>query len=95
MVSPQILVVLSIVDRNFKLRGKKILSEYKTTNSESPSTNGSKESLEISDIKAKAATEYLINNSISPDDAHEGGRIAKNWSQRLFKLVEEGRIKIE
>lgn len=98
-VSPQISVVLSLVDRDFKMKGEKILRDGLTANDPSLSTLGSQAPQgrrSPSEGKALAAVQVLINEVIiDTSDSDAGGLHAQHWKQRVLKLIETKIISCE
>ncbi len=93
MVSPQILVVLLIIDKSFKVKGQEVLNGL--ADSKFVSFYDSLGHPPDPDLRVKGAIEYLVKSIIIPNDIREGGRLAQNWKDRLFELIEKGEIKIE
>ena len=99
-VSPQILVVLSIIDDNFEQIAKEIckygfkIAYSKMTAVEHHSARGPAGS-SVDSQKVIASAEYLLNGSITDSVENDGGgSIAKYWKERLMDLIETGTFKI-
>jgi hypothetical protein len=96
-VSPQILVTLSLVDGDFKMKGEKILrggfaANVRRPSSPDPVSQGHTRP-SPSEQKVKAAIEFLVNNVIiDSSDNDAGGSHASDWKQRLLKLIESKKI---
>ncbi|GAB5526201.1 MAG: hypothetical protein Roseis2KO_40730 [Roseivirga sp.] len=99
-VSPQILVVLSMIDPEFDRLAKDLQGYgYKTehANMDGLLENQKKGPVQITinESKAIASAQYLLNGAIVDTDNNDrGGSIAKNWKQNLMKLIETGRFSL-
>jgi hypothetical protein len=97
-VSPQILVVLSMIDKDFLAKANEIAANgFKVTYSKMPAAEhhsargplGSR----FAENKIIAAVHYLVHGSvIDSDEDDQGGSIARSWKSRLLQLIEEGKI---
>ncbi|AYB33788.1 hypothetical protein [Chryseolinea soli] len=94
-VCPQILVALSLVDRNFEMKAEKILHDGLAMYAQSLSvtdeqkSQGSSRASTPSERKTKAAIEFLLKNTLNDTpDSDSGGLIASRWKKRLLKLME-------
>ncbi|HEY5746520.1 MAG TPA: hypothetical protein VIU12_10615 [Chryseolinea sp.] len=97
-VSPQISVAVSLVDRNFKMKGEKILSDGLAMNDPSllaqdhHALPGPRRPYPP-EGKTKAALEFLVHNVINDtSDNDAGGLHARDWKQTLLKLIDSKRI---
>jgi len=97
-VSPQILVVLSIIDEDFEDKIRNIIDNgfkvvLKPMSPEEHHTARGGSSSLMAERKIIEAAQYLLNGPSSEYD--EGGGIAASWKERLLELIEERRISIE
>ncbi|WP_417559023.1 hypothetical protein [Mesoflavibacter zeaxanthinifaciens] len=99
-VSPQILVILSIIDSEFDFKAKEICENgFKITYSEMPmhehhSARGPA-GIGVDNKKVVASTEYLLNGVIIDSMENDnGGSLAKNWKENLLGLIENNKFKI-
>ena len=93
-VSPQILVILSIIDSEFDIQAKEISNRaFKITYSEMPmhehhSSRGPA-GIAVDNKKVLASVEYLLNGVVTDSIENDnGGSIAKKWKENLLKLIE-------
>jgi hypothetical protein len=98
--SPQILVVLSIIDKDFKSKANKIISEgftvsYSHLTSIEHHVSRGGTSTKSASGKVVAAINFILNKTAT-DAVHndEGASLAKGWTEGLKKLVNEGRIRV-
>ncbi len=92
--SPQILVILSIIDSEFNIQAKGICDNgFRITYSEMPmhehhSARGPA-GISVDNKKVVATTEYLLNGVITDSMENDnGGSLAKNWKENnKFKIV--------
>ena len=97
-VSPQILVALSLADKNFKMKGEKILRDGLAMNAPGLSVpdhpvSQSGMGSSPSERKIKAAIDFLINNVLNDaSDGDSGGLLASGWREKLLKLIASKRI---
>lgn len=99
--SPQILVVLSIIDKDFKSKASKIISEGFTVNYgqltssiEHQVSRGGTSTKEAS-AKVVAVINFILNKHMTDSvDSDQGASIAKNWTERLTILIDEGKIRV-
>ena len=97
-ISPQILVVLSLIDRDFTFKAEKILTEGFKVNyiNISPiehhvSRGGTSE--RPANGKVIAAIHYLLDKTLKVSiDCDLGGALTKEWSESLSELTDKGRI---
>lgn len=98
-VSPQILVVLSIIDSDFKTEAENIIDEGFTVNYSNLSVIDHHVSRGVTNSKVAsekviAAITYLLNGTlIESMKSDEGASIAKGWAENLTELIQSGRIK--
>lgn len=99
--SPQILVILSIIDSEFNVRAQEIFENgFKITYLKMPahehhSARGPA-GLSIDNKKVIASINYLLNGVITDSIENDnGGSIAKNWKENLLGLIENNKFKIE
>jgi hypothetical protein len=98
--SPQILVILSIIDTEFIVHAKEICKNgFKITYSEMPShehhSSRGPAGINVDNKKVVASTEYLLNGVIIDSIENDsGGSIAKDWKKNLLILIENDRFKI-
>jgi hypothetical protein len=98
--SPQILVVLSIIDKDFISKASKIVSEGFAVNYSQLTPiehHVSRGGTSIKEASAKVvAVIYFLLNKIMTDsvDSEQGASIAKNWTESLTKLIDEGKIRV-
>lgn len=99
-VSPQILVILSIIDSEFNVQAKEICDNgFKITYSEMPpyehhSARGPA-GINADNKKVIASVEYLLNEIIIDSSENDnGGSLAKNWKNNLLELIENGKFEI-
>lgn len=97
-VSPQILVILSIIDCEFNIRAKEICKNgFKISYSPMPmhkhhSSRGPA-GIDADNKKVISAAEYLLNGVIS--DSMENGNgdlLAKNWKENLLELIDNNKF---
>lgn len=99
-VSPQILVVLSMIDPEFsRLAGDIRVQGYRVNYSSKDSLkrNLRKGPIELTADHSKllASVQYLLKGIIVDTDENEGGgSLAKNWKNSLLQLIESGRFKL-
>lgn len=99
-ISPQILVVLSIIDSDFKTKAERILDEgftvnYSNLSSTEHHTFRGGTSSKVASDKIVAAINYILNKKIIESMySDEGASIAKGWSENLTELILSGRIKL-
>lgn len=99
-ISPQLLVVLSIIDKDFNSRAIKVLNEGFTVNyiklspMEHHVSRGGSNARAASE-KVIDAIDYILKKDINESVGSEGGAIAKNWTEQLTRLADEGKIRIE
>ncbi|WP_405368432.1 hypothetical protein [Nonlabens sp. Asnod2-A12] len=93
-VSPQILVILSIIDSEFDIQANEISKKgFKITYSEMPmhehhSSRGPV-GITVDNKKVIASIEYLLNGVITDSIENDnGGSISKDWKENLLKLIE-------
>ena len=98
--SPQILVILSIIDPEFNIKAKQICKNgFSITYSEMPmhehhSARGPA-GTHIDNNKVIASTEYLLNGVITDsEDNDNGGSLAKNWKENLLRLIESKKFEL-
>jgi hypothetical protein len=97
--SPQILVILSIIDSEFNVRAKEICEKgFKITYSEMlPHEHHSARGpagISVDNKKIIASTEYLLNGVIIDSIENDnGGSLAKNWKENLLELIEKNKFK--
>jgi hypothetical protein len=98
--SPQILVVLSIIDTDFKSKATKITTEGFTVNYSQLTSiehHVSRGGTNTKDAigKVVAVINFILNN-IETDtaDSDQGASIAKHWTDRLNELIDKGKIKV-
>jgi hypothetical protein len=98
--SPQILVVLSIIDKDFISKASKIINEGFTVNysrltpKEHHVSRGGT-SIKEASPKVVAVINFLLNKiMIDSVDSDQGASIAKNWTESLTKLINEGKIRV-
>jgi len=85
MISPQIVVTLPLIDKDFLYKAKDILN-----------MNSSDSSGRFYNENVRAAINYLLNKKV--DDSRnkdQAGAITKRWTERLTKLTNERKIKAE
>ncbi len=93
-VSPQILVILSIIDSEFNIKAKQICKNgFNITYSEIPMHEHhyarGPAGTHVDNNKVIASTEYLLNGVITDsEDNDNGGSLAKNWKENLLRLIE-------
>ena len=99
-VSPQLLVILSIIDVEFKQKVDEILERgFKVTFStmlpvEHHVTRGPAGST-VAEMKIIAAMHYLRNGTnVDSADSDGGGSIASCWKEHLMQLIAAGRFKL-
>lgn len=100
-VSSQILVALSLIDREFEAKARQLVMEgFKVSYSKLPPVDhhvargGIPSS--IAEKKVKAAIDYLLNGIVNDTyDSDCGGSIARNWQENLMRLIEQGKIKFK
>lgn len=99
-VSPQILVVLSMIDPEFTRLAEDIrVQGYRVNYSSKYSLkrNRRKGPIELTADHSKllASVQYLLKGIIVDTDENEGGgSLAKNWKNSLLQLIESGRFKL-
>lgn len=98
--SPQILVILSIIDSEFNIRAKEICENgFKISYSEMPmyehhSSRGPA-GISVDNKKVVASAEYLLNGVITDSMENDnGGSLAKNWKENLLELIENNKFRI-
>jgi hypothetical protein len=98
--SPQILVVLSIIDKDFESKANKIISEGFTV-SYSPLTpiehhvSRGGASAKAASAKVVTAINFILNRTATDAIKYdEGGSIAKGWAESLNKLIDQGKIRV-
>lgn len=98
--SPQILVILSIIDPEFNDIAKEICKNgFKITYSEMPMhehhSKRGPAGISVDNKKVIASTEYLLNGVITDSIENDnGGSLAKNWKKNLLELIENNKFKI-
>jgi hypothetical protein len=99
-ISPQILVVLSIIDEEFKSKAEKILKEgfsvsYTNLSAVDHHVSRGGSTVKATNGKVIGALHFLLNKTTQDINYIEEGRvIAKEWSERLFQLDGEKRLNI-
>ncbi|QNR23920.1 hypothetical protein [Croceimicrobium hydrocarbonivorans] len=100
-VSPQILVILSLIDSEFNLKAKEICENgFEISYSEMPMHEHhfarGPAGLRVDNKKVVASVEYLLNGVIIDSRENDnGGSLAKGWKENLFKLIDNKRFKIK
>jgi len=100
-VSPQILVILSIIDAEFKLKAKEIVEKgftitYSEMKKHEHHSARGPAGIGVDTNKVIASTKYLLNGVVT--DAKEndnGGSLAKNWKENLLRLIANNTFKIK
>jgi hypothetical protein len=98
--SPQILAVLSIIDKDFISKANKIINEGFTVNysqltpiEHHVSRGGT--SVKEASAKVVAVINFLLNKIVIDSvDSDQGALISKTWTESLTKLIEEGKIRV-
>lgn len=91
-VSPQLVVILSKLDSNFKQKSKRILDNKNLTNIqleylEDEDLKNVQFGFELAESKILSSLNYLVEGSllkVIEDD--NGAKIAENWNKQLIKL---------
>jgi hypothetical protein len=98
--SPQILVVLSIIDKDFESKARKVISEGFVV-SYSPLTpiehHVSRGGVSAKAASAKVVTviNFILNRTATDAIGYdEGASIAKGWAESLNKLIDQGKIRV-
>jgi hypothetical protein len=100
-ISPQILVVLSLIDRNFISKAERLLDEefkvnFTGTSSIEHYVSHGGITTGASKLKIIGAIHYLLGKTLDREnDLEQGGAIAKSWSDRLFELSLSKRLQIQ
>jgi len=90
MVSPQILVILSIIDNDFETRAKNISKNGFIVSYYNPRT---KENIKKNSAKIISSIEYLLNGKYSDIIENENGGIhSKKWKDKLIPLIESNKL---
>jgi hypothetical protein len=97
--SPQILVILSIIDTDLSKATKITTEGYSVNYSQMTSIEHHVSLGGTSTKKASAKVVAVINfllNKIETDtaDSDQGASIAKHWTDRLNELIDKGKIKV-
>ncbi|PTX64107.1 hypothetical protein C8N46_101717 [Kordia periserrulae] len=100
-VSPQILVILSIIDIDFKKIAKEIYENgfqivySKMSSVEHHSARGPA-GLHVDNQKVIASVEYLLHGTINDSFENDcGGSITKSWKKNLMDLIENNKFTIK
>jgi hypothetical protein len=98
--SPQILVVLSIIDKDFESKASKIISEgfavsYSPLTSIEHHVSRGGTSTKAANAKVVAVINFILNRTATDSiENDEGASIAKGWTESLNKLIAQGKIKV-
>ena len=98
--SPQILVVLSIIDKDFKSKANKIISDgftvdYSQLTSIEHHVSRGGTGTKAASAKVVAVIDFILNKTVTDNiDSDQGASIAKRWAERLNKLINEGKIRV-
>ena len=98
--SPQILVILSIVDCDFKSKASKIINDgftvsYSQLTSIEHHVSRGGTSSKMASAKVVAVINFILNRTMTDsNDSDQGASIAENWEERLNKLIQEGKIRV-
>lgn len=97
--SPQILVVLSIIDKDFESKASKIISEGFAV-SYSPLTpiehhvSRGGASAKAASAKVVTVINFILNRTATDSIENEGASIARGWAGSLNKLIDQGKIRV-